>query len=66
MEQSSILREVSSFQVVTDSGAYTFGIEDMISCEAKTYVDTFRDILIEAAELLVPTAQQEAKVNTLL
>ena len=47
-------KEIGSFQVLTESGAYTFGIEDMISGEGKTYFDTFRDVLTVAAALLVP------------
>lgn len=58
--------EIGSFQVVTESGAYTFGIEDMISGEGKTYLDTFRDILTEAAALLVPPEQCESKANDIL
>ena len=44
--------ELGSFQVVTDSGSYTFGIEDMMSGEAECYFDTFCDILREASVVL--------------
>ena len=36
--------EVGSFQVVTDSGSYTFDIEGMVSGEAECYFNTFHDI----------------------
>ena len=36
--------EVGSFQVVTDSGSCTFGIEGMVSGEAECYFNTFHDI----------------------
>ena len=58
--------EIGSFQVVTDSGSYTFGIEDIISGEAKTYFDTFRELLTEAATMLVAPQDCDHKVNTLV
>ena len=58
--------EIGSFQVVTDSGAYTFGIEDMMSGEAQCYFETFRDILKEASALLASTQECERKASVML
>ena len=58
--------EIGSFQVVTDSGAYTFGIEDMMSGEAQWYFETFRDILKEASALLTSPQECEGKASVML
>ena len=58
--------EIGSFQVVTDSGVYTFGIEDMMSGEAQCYFETFRDILKEASALLASLQGCEGKANVML
>ena len=39
--------EIGSYQVTTDSGSYTLGIEEMLSGEASTYMETFRQLLNE-------------------
>ena len=58
--------EIGSFQVVTDSGAYTFGIEDMMSGEAQCYFETFRDILKEASALLASPQECEGTASVML
>ena len=37
--------EIGSYQVATDSGSYTLGIEEMLSGEASTYMETFRRLI---------------------
>ena len=43
--------EIGSYQVATDSGAYTLGIEEVIFGEASTYMETFRRLLNEVTAL---------------
>ena len=46
-----IFSEIGSYQVTADSGAYTLGIEEVISVEASTYMETFRRLLNEVNAL---------------
>ena len=59
--------EKGSFQVVTESGSYSLAIEDMESGEANCYLDTFRNVLGELADLIIDNIEQkEKKVGELL
>ena len=59
-------KEVGSYQVNTDSGSYTMGIEEMFSGEATSYMDTFRDLLAEMSRLVVPEDAQNSDVQNIL
>ena len=58
--------ELASFQVTTESGSYSLGMEDMLSGSASCFLDAFRNVLSEMAALLVPESQKDEKVAKLI
>ena len=58
--------ELSSWQVTTESGSYSLGMEDMLSGSALCFFETFRDLLKEIADLLVPPGEQDVRIAELL
>ena len=53
------LEEKGSYQIVTSSGSYSIAFEDMEGGDAVSFLDSFRNVLSEMAELLVGTNDEK-------
>lgn len=59
--------ELASYQVQTESGTYSLGIQEMSDGSALCYLDTFRDVLSDMAALLAESDQTvTSKVSQLV
>ena len=58
--------ELSSFQVTTESGSYSLGMDDLLSGSALCFFDSFRNLLSEMAELFIVPQDQKDKLLAML